>query len=132
MGGADLADQMLKYYHMERRTIKWYKKLYFHLVDNAVHNAFVVYKQNTQPDITALKFRIDLIDQLLNSAGPDPTCRGGTKGRPRPSGTDLQRLNSVNHYPSLNPVSNVTGMVKFRSCRVCNKTNKRAESSNRK
>ena len=31
MGGEDLADQTLEYYAMERKSIKWYKKIFFHL-----------------------------------------------------------------------------------------------------
>ena len=55
MGGVDLADQMLKYYAMERRSIKWYKKLFFHLLDIATHNAFVIFKTTPEPTITTLK-----------------------------------------------------------------------------
>ncbi|XP_067934961.1 piggyBac transposable element-derived protein 4-like [Watersipora subatra] len=38
MGGVDLADQCIKYYNMDRRSLKWYKKLFFHLLDIATHN----------------------------------------------------------------------------------------------
>lgn len=130
MGGVDLADQMIKYYHIERKTIKWYTKLFFHLIDMAIHNAFVIHKEHTGSEMPTLKFRLALIDQMLLSAGPDPNCRGGAEGRPRPSGTDLQRMNGVNHYPSLNPPS-IAGRIKFRQCRVCNKT-KRSDAPNRK
>ncbi|XP_067945098.1 piggyBac transposable element-derived protein 4-like [Watersipora subatra] len=35
MGGVDLADQCIKYYNMDHRSLKWYKKLFFHLLDIA-------------------------------------------------------------------------------------------------
>lgn len=132
MGGVDLADQLIKYYHMERRSIKWYKKLFFHLLDMAVHNSYVAYTSRTQTQISSLKYRLQLIDQMLLNAGPDLTCRGGASGRPRSVGTDLNRLNAHNHFPTFNSTSEVTGRVKFRSCRVCNKDNKRAGSDNRR
>ena len=31
--GVDRSDQMLSYYSFERKTIKWWKKLFFHLFD---------------------------------------------------------------------------------------------------
>lgn len=132
MGGVDLADQYIKYYHMDRRTIKWYKKLFFHLVDMSVHNSYVIYKlQKDSPGLRSLKYRLQLIDEILHHTGPDPQCQGPL-GRPRSIGTDLARLNSVGHYPSSNPVSEVTGKIKFRSCRVCNKANKRGAAPSRK
>lgn len=130
MGGVDLADQLIKYYHMERRTIKWYKKLFFHLLDMAVHNSCIVYRQDTKSDISTLNFRLKLVDEILLATGPDPTCRGGITGRPRSAGTDLARLNSHNHYPSHNPESEITGRVKFRSCRICNPRNRDAADRN--
>lgn len=130
MGGVDLADQMVKYYHMDRRSVKWYRKLFFHLLDIAVHNAHVVYKQHKSSSITSLSFRLELIDQLLAAAGPDPSCKGGQRGRPRSIGTDISRLNTVNHYPSPNPSTNSRGKVAARQCRICNQQN--SETVNRK
>ena len=124
MGGVDLADQLLKYYHIDRRTIKWYKKLFFHLLDMSVHNACVLFKASSNSKKSTLQLRLQLIDELLQNAGPDPSCRGGVAGRPRSVGNDLARLNTLNHYPSLNPTSETTGRVKFRQCRVCNKGNR--------
>ena len=124
MGGVDMADQLVKYYHMER-TIKWYKKLFFHLLNIAVNNACIIYKQHTRSKISTLQFRLDLIDQLLHSAGVESECKGGVAGRPISSGSNIAQLNTNNHFPDFNPVSTTTNHVKARQCRVCNKTNKR-------
>lgn len=131
MGGVDLADQMIKHYHIKRRSIKWYKKLFFHLLNMAVHTAHVIYKHHKQCDIRALKFRHSLVDQLLLSTGPDPSCRV-VSGRPRSVGTDLAKLYTTNHYAADNP-TNAQGKPKFRTCRVCNaERTKRMAATNRK
>ena len=129
MGGEDLADQMLKYYAMERRSIKWYKKLFFHLLDIATHNAFVIFKTTREPTITSLKFRLRLIDEMLTAAGPD---RAIVRGRPRSLGTDQARLliPGQNHFPAFNEAG-VSGNPKFRQCRVCNAANKRTAGGTR-
>jgi hypothetical protein len=37
--GVDRSDQMLSYYSFSRKTIKWWKKLFFHLFDLAMVNS---------------------------------------------------------------------------------------------
>ena len=118
---------------MDRRSVKWYRKLFFHLLDVTVHNAHVVYKQHTGTTLPSLDFRLKLVDLLLDAAGPDPSCTGAEHGRPRSLGTDLVRLNTNHHYPSLNPATNSRGNVIARQCRVCNITKHRiAASTDRK
>jgi len=43
--GVDRSYQMLSYYSFERKTIKWWKILFFHLFDLAVVNAHILHKQ---------------------------------------------------------------------------------------
>ena len=50
MGGVDKSDQMLDYYPFTRKTVKWWKKVYFHLPSLALVNAHKVYVlQNIEP-----------------------------------------------------------------------------------
>lgn len=44
MGGVDDVDKVTKPNKSIRKTIKWYKKVYFHLWDHAVYNSFRAYK----------------------------------------------------------------------------------------
>lgn len=43
MSGIDRADQMLAYYSTPKRTLRWYKKVFFHIFDMIVSNAFYLY-----------------------------------------------------------------------------------------
>ena len=43
MGGVDCNDQLLKYSAFSRRTLKWWKKVFFRLLNLAMVNAFVLY-----------------------------------------------------------------------------------------
>jgi hypothetical protein len=53
--GVDRSDQMLSYYSFERKTIKCWKKLFFHQFDLAVVNAHILHnktcKKNTSLEI---------------------------------------------------------------------------------
>ena len=36
MGGVDQSDQLLSYYSSQRKTIRWYKKVFLHILELAV------------------------------------------------------------------------------------------------
>ena len=41
MGGVDRSDQLLSYYGFSHRTVKWWRRAMFHLLDMAVVNAYI-------------------------------------------------------------------------------------------
>ena len=43
MGGVDLADQLLSYYGFGHRTVKWWRRAFFFLLDMAVVNGYILY-----------------------------------------------------------------------------------------
>ena len=72
MGGVDRADQLLSYYGYSHRTIKWWKRAFFFLLDKAVVNAYLLYTDthpNKRGRVTHARFRITLAKELLESAG---------------------------------------------------------------
>ena len=44
MGGVDANDQRVKYSHFSRRTLKWWKKVFFRLLNNRMFNSYILYK----------------------------------------------------------------------------------------
>ena len=67
MDGVDKQDQFISYYGFSRRTRKWWKKVFFHLLDTAVVNAYIMYthSQHSSKKLTHVQFRIELAKQLL-------------------------------------------------------------------
>lgn len=50
MGGVDLIDQHLSYYTMTRRhSLKWWKKVFWRLIDITIINAWIIFRKN-HPD----------------------------------------------------------------------------------
>jgi len=45
MSDIDKCDQMLSYYSSSKKTIKWYKKVMFHLLDITMWNSFYLFKK---------------------------------------------------------------------------------------
>ena len=45
MGGVDANDQLLKYLHFSRRTLKWWKKVLFRLLNICMVDSYISYKE---------------------------------------------------------------------------------------
>jgi len=66
MGGVDYIDQILSPYKAERKTIRWYKKFFFHLLDLSVYNSFVLFKNlNPSKRVVYLDFLEALITEIF-------------------------------------------------------------------
>ena len=48
MGGVDLSDQLVTYYNFAHRTVKWWRRVFFHLLETSIVNAYVMYTESTQ------------------------------------------------------------------------------------
>ena len=46
MGGVDRADQLITYYGYPHHSKKWWKRVFFHLLDTALVNSYILYTQS--------------------------------------------------------------------------------------
>ena len=88
MTGVDRSDQMLSYYSFARKTIKWWKKLFFHLFDLAVVNAHILHTKTNKKKITLEIFYEKVAEGLHTSAGTEIEVQGQPRS---PAGTLVGR-----------------------------------------
>ncbi|KAI2644801.1 PiggyBac transposable element-derived protein 4 [Labeo rohita] len=114
MGAVDKADMMTGFLECTRKSTKWYKKVFFHLLDTVVLNSQIVYWQLTGKEITSMQFRINLMRGLLEEYS---TSRCPSKGG-RPALDTPLRL-TARHFPSEVPQTTSQGSRTRRHCKVC-------------
>ena len=103
MNGVDRADQNSVYYSFIRKSRKWWRKLFFWLMEVAVVNSFILFQLHSQGKTSHLQYRRALIESLgtryLQQVPPRPR-----PGRPRKRALsidvgDPERLNGRPHFP---------------------------------
>ena len=89
MGFVDKSDRMVNSYGIARRTWKWTKKLFFHLTDMTILNAFLIHK-SCDGKMTHKNFREILVRELIiHSQEGNVTASGLSWGRPSPAASQL-------------------------------------------
>ena len=67
MGGVDTLSRVLNPYLIQRKGLKWYRKVAELFIDISIHNSFILYKKlNHNLNITNLTFRQKLIEEIIS------------------------------------------------------------------
>lgn len=115
MGGVDRVDQMTSYYSTPRKTIRWYMKLFFHLLDISVWNANYLYNMSNNKKMTYLEFR----DEIIQTWIPE-------SGTPKPSSTATSSVDSTSPGWSHHDIKEIKPRAR---CRYCSHRGKRVMSN---
>lgn len=97
MGIVDKSDQYSTYYQVDRKSRKWWKRMFNRLLLIAVSNAWILHKQFKKKHMPLIDFLIPLSEDLINigKRGTNYTRKLGA-GRP----SKRQRLmGNVDHQP---------------------------------
>ena len=110
MGAVDHADQMCGSYNFCRKSFKWWRKLFFWLVEVAVVNSYILQniskRQAGEREMTHLDYRRRLIVELVG------TVRQKQRRLGRPSTKDLaERMSCKPHFIAQHKIQ--------RDCAVC-------------
>lgn len=118
MKGTDRQDQMMSYYPLERKTLRWYKKIFVHIIHMCLTNSYMLYNMNRVENglkkVTLFKFRLEVIEELLPPKTPAISPR-----QKRPAQHELVK----------NDETCKKGFTKRKNCRVCYKEGKKNKQS---
>jgi hypothetical protein len=107
MGGVDKSDQLLRYHSSLRRTTRYWKTLFYHMLDVAVTNSFVLYNwflmEKGQKAISENHFRDALILQLITKYRHNPSNQPESSSPPVPLSIPPPHEFRVRHGGTLAP-----------------------------
>ena len=70
MGGVDLCDKKIYHYASERRTNRYWVKIFMNMLDMCVLNAYIIYVQNTDKPIARFDFITSIIEHYVYGVPP--------------------------------------------------------------
>ena len=71
MGGVDRCDQMVSYSTFRAQTMKWYKRVFFHVISLVLTNAYVLFKHTTGSTMLQCVFRKKVVRAFILSVNKD-------------------------------------------------------------
>nr|CAI5821951.1 unnamed protein product [Callosobruchus analis] len=113
MGAVDKTDMQNSFVDCARKSLKWYKKLFFHLMDLSLYNAFVLFQVVTGNKPSFSESRLAVVIQLFDKY-PVPV----KKQRSTVCVDHPLRL-SARHFPAPIPQTAAQGGTTQRRCHVC-------------
>ena len=110
MGAVDRADHYMASYAFNRKSLKWWRKLFFWLLEMAIVNSYILYcRHSPSAQRNHLKYRERLIIQLVSDVRNSNRDQRG-----RPSTSDrAERLNGHLHLIDQLPGG------RLKDCAVC-------------
>ncbi|XP_054274637.1 piggyBac transposable element-derived protein 4-like [Macrosteles quadrilineatus] len=114
MGGVDVSDKCVYALSINRQTSKYWKKIFFNLIDLALFNAYVLYKLNSDKPKSRREFHISVLESLAD-AGNEQVVQPG----PGPGGDNPHRLEHLPRKQERKCVSCGRGRSSF-WCPGCN------------
>lgn len=113
MGGVDLIDSIMGRYKIKLRSKRWQVRVFYHLLDLVMANAWLLYKKNrsnnTEKLLPAAEFRLQIAETLLkygqkinvkNIRSLEPQIQAKKrKGPAQHAPPQALRLDQVGHWP---------------------------------
>jgi transposase IS4-like protein len=112
MGGVDNVDRTIKPYHSSRKSFKWYKIVFFYLIDISLYNSHVLHSElrSTRERLPFKTFLLEFVRKIVNQHPSIPKLMG------RPSQIPVAERLTGTHLPE-KVMKN--GSSVFSDCHYC-------------
>jgi len=116
MGGVDMMDRMIAHYPHGFKNRKWYLRIFFHLVNMAIVNSWILYRKSVDGSMSLLNFKGSIVWTMLELQKANKRGRKSNsvdqktppKKRKSKKSIPLEiRYDNIDHYP----LKKVTGQA---------------------
>ena len=130
MRGCDVSDQLLQSYTLLRRSVKWWRKLFFHLFSVVLGNAYILHKKYGHLKINHEEYLENIAHVLLQEGEEEATIIPQTrKSLPDDTETiDEPRLNGKHFAEPIPAPVDIGKRRPSRACHACNFTERQIAS----
>ena len=115
MQGCDLSDQLMTSYCMLHQSVKWWRKLFFHMFSLLLNNAYVLHKKFGIKSKTHDAFLENIVQYLVNELIGSATTRVIHKRADKAVGCQFEG----HHYPVHIP-KHPGSKIGSKKCTACN------------
>uniref|UniRef100_A0A131YKY1 Tick transposon n=1 Tax=Rhipicephalus appendiculatus TaxID=34631 RepID=A0A131YKY1_RHIAP len=122
MGLVDKVDMQPSFSESIRKTLKWNKAVFFHLLDMSLLNAFILFRENAASTTTFADFKRQVVSQLIQEHHTEHYTEKSKRGKP--TGDHPLRL-TARHFIQRLPPTGGQGSRTQRRCHVCANTTRR-------
>ena len=71
MGFVDNSDHFISTYKIDRKSKKWWYRIFWHFLDFCVVNSFIIYqKKKIEPSMSSKQYRLTLVELLVGHKLP--------------------------------------------------------------
>ena len=125
MADVDKSDQMISYLPLHRKTVKWWKKLTFHLLTLVMIQSHILYNKHRKlhrlKEIQLDAFVKSVVKDFASGQAPQDDPQPSTSGAACPdTGADVGRLRPGSHWPADIPPTKEQQTRKTQNgCKVC-------------
>uniref|UniRef100_A0A1B6DFG4 Uncharacterized protein n=1 Tax=Clastoptera arizonana TaxID=38151 RepID=A0A1B6DFG4_9HEMI len=122
MKGVDRSDQLMSYYPCEQKSIRWYKKLFVHILQMILLNSHVLYNKYSMKKMSFYEFRLGVIRSLLPPIVPKIESPAQKRLR-------LATTHKAEKITDNRRSESQGNRLKRKKCRVCFKNGKKTATS---
>lgn len=117
MGGVDLSDQLMTYYSFLRKSCKWWRKLFVHLLNMLILNAYILNKKFGDRKLNHIQYREYLANFLIRSTRSDDVI---SEENSTPEDIQLATPRLIGrHFPQKLHKHSSNSRIKPLTCKVC-------------
>lgn len=104
MNGVDKFDQIKSTYEVDRKSHKWWHRIFFFFLDASIVNAFIIYKELNLEKMTMKDFRLAVAEYLISAPNIKKRCSDVsspiTIKKHKPFVPPTTRHSEANHQPT--------------------------------